>query len=254
MALRLESVDQVRFVTMAYAETRNGLNAASCSEIIEAFRDVSSDSSARFLVLRGLPGWFCIGGAGEYIEEAIAADLSARPAYTSAVQAVVLALLQCEVLTVALVDGLAAGAGVDMMCACDLALAAGAARVSLLYGKLGLVPDTGFRLLERRLSGRDPLLTYAECQVLKPDAIVRSGLAEAAPAEAEDDARFARHLAQRFRHDRDAFAAAKRLRNAALLDGFERELELAAHSQALALERPSTRHQIGRSAGLQRTF
>jgi len=245
-----ETSGDVVTIRFDHAATRNGLDLETIPLLRDAIRDAAASAEARFLVLRGVKDWFCIGGSGEFMEYLLEQGLEERARQTRAVQSIVLEWLRSPLLTVALLDGLAAGAGADLVLASDLVLATDQARFSLLYARLGLVPDTGFRLLDRRL-GWQAMLAFAESRVLRAGELVERGLAEAAGDLAEQD-RLLPWLRRRFRHGRDAFAAAKGLRNHELLATIEEEFERAAWEQARALDRPETRERLAHSAATQR--
>jgi|GEM_PF-4708024 len=251
MPTTVEIVGETAHVCFHHPDVRNGLDERRCDELIAAIESSEVVPQVRFLVLHGAPGWFCIGGSGEYLERALQAELGPRAEFTRRVQRVIMRLLKCELLTVAVVDGLAAAAGVDLLFASDLVLATPSARVSLLYSKLGLVPDVGLALIERRLVGVDALLLYAESPVLDATRLGAMGLAEPAPADI-GAAALSVFLARRFRHQRAAFAMTKRLRNLSLERRLAEETAVAAIAQAEAFEHPATRERVLRSAGLQK--
>lgn len=250
MPIRSDAEGDIVTVTIDSPETRNGLDLESIAPLHAAIREASAGKDARFLVIRGVPDWFCIGGSGRFMEYIMGIDAPERAALTRSVQAIVLDLLRSPLLTVAAVDGLAAGAGADLVLACDLALATEKARFSLLYARLGLVPDTGFVLLQRRLGWR-AMTSFAESRVLRADEMVSLGIAEPAGDLLEGD-RLARQLRRRFRHPPAAFAAAKGLRNAELFPKVEADLARAAAAQAEALEVEETRERLAHSAAAQR--
>lgn len=238
-------------VTIGYPTLNNGLDLEAVHALTNVVLDCSARDGLRFLVLHGAPEWFCIGASGATLRAAIDRGAAERIALTTSFQKAVEAILGCGLLTVAVIDGLATGAGVDLALACDLRLATPNARFSLLYSKLGLVPDTGFRLLSERLRQGDPLLLYAESPVLRSDALTASGLAEAAPEDATDPERLTAILTRRFRFDAWAFRETKGAAHRARMVQFSQDLVLAAEGQAAALSRPETQQRILRSAALQ---
>lgn len=242
--------DDIVTVVIDLPESRNGLDQDTTGQLVAAIHDASALAEARFLVLRGIPGWFCIGGSGPFMEHLIAQPPAIRVEMIESVQSIILAVLRCPLLTVSVVDGLAAGAGVDMMLASDLALAGPSARLSLLYARLGLIPDSGFRLLQWRL-GAGSLLAYADSKVLNAQQVIAAGLAhDAGPLL--DDRLLHRELRRRWRHDRAVFAAGKALRNAELFQDIETDFARVARVQAELIAQPATRERLLHSAGTQR--
>lgn len=126
--------------TLNRPERRNALDASLKAALLEALDRAEADPP-RVLVLRGAGGAFC---AGQDLSErlgATGADLgrSIREVYAP----LVTRLRQLPCISIAVVEGAAAGAGVGLALACDIVLAARGARFLLPFGDLGLAPDAG---------------------------------------------------------------------------------------------------------------
>jgi 2-(1,2-epoxy-1,2-dihydrophenyl)acetyl-CoA isomerase len=184
------------------------------------------------------------------MEHTLDQKFAERKRLVEQVQSVILELLRSPLLTVSIVDGLAAGAGADLALASDLVLVTGNTRVSLLYARLGLVPDTGFKLLEWRFGSR-ALLTYAESKTLVSDDLIRYEWAEIVQDMAEDK-QLKRYLHRRFRHNSNAYASAKQIRNSNQFGDIDEQLSQVAHRQAEALGRKEVRDRLLHSASAQR--
>ncbi len=236
-------------VTIALPDSRNGLDEEIVATLRHAIQRASTEADARFLILQGMKGWFCIGGSGPFMERLLAYDVPRRAAASRAVQGIIEDLIHCPLLTVAILDGLAAGAGADMVLASDLVLAGDETRFALLYAKLGLIPDTGFSLLDWRLGAR-ALLTFAESKVLDAAELVATRLAE--PMPDADLPSVLRFLRRRFRFVPQAFAAAKCIRNAEVFADLAERLDAVAMQQALQFEEIETRNRLLHSAASQR--
>ncbi len=112
----------------------------------------------------------------------------------------VTALVDCPVPVVAGVSGWAAGAGMSIVCATDLAVAGRSARIRPAYPGIGFSPDGGMSWTLPRIVGagraRQILLTD---QVLDADAALALGIVTAVVDDAEVDAE-ARDTAHRIAH------------------------------------------------------
>lgn len=219
-------------------------------ELSERIRWANGVENARFLILEGVAPWFCIGGSGKFMEETIALkSAEARQAASAAAQQVILEFLRSRLFTVALIDGLAAGAGADLALAADLILCTERARFSLLYGRLGLIPDAGFMLLEWRMGSRS-LLAYAESKILKADDLQSSGIAELVSNPDFDE--ILHMLRRRIRCSSQNFAIAKALRNDEIFKNIEHYLSHVSAIQAERLTDPDTISRLLHSSNTQR--
>jgi len=104
-------------------------------------KEINADNSARVLIIRsGLPKVFCAG-----------ADLKARLALSEPeVEAVVknlrstfLELENIEIPSIAVIEGMALGGGLEMALACDLRILGKEARVGLVEAQLAIIPGAG---------------------------------------------------------------------------------------------------------------
>jgi 2-(1,2-epoxy-1,2-dihydrophenyl)acetyl-CoA isomerase len=119
-----------------------------------AIAEVHATPGLKALTLRGAGGYFCVGG-----------DLQALASGTSHAtgsgkhvldllrheQAVIRDLVALPVLTIALIEGAAAGGGLDLALACDLRVSTPAAKLAASFVRRGLVPDLGGLYLLRRV-------------------------------------------------------------------------------------------------------
>ncbi|ROR32460.1 enoyl-CoA hydratase-related protein [Inmirania thermothiophila] len=157
MAEGLRRVDHGDWLELRLARParRNALDRATIEALAEAVEAAARRPGLRALVLRGDGGRFC---AGQDLNERYrrpgepAPDLGA--ALRGGLNRVVAGLAALPAVAVAVVEGVAAGAGAGLALACDLALMAEEARLSLPFARLGLVPDTGLTWYLPRRAGR----------------------------------------------------------------------------------------------------
>ena len=120
----------------------NALNGETARALKEAFETLHGADAARIVFLRGAGGTFSSGADLAWLK-AMAEDLGERDveeearAFAEALRA--LARIPC--LTVALVEGQAAGAGAGLVAACDMAIATSGARFGFPSVKMGGVPS-----------------------------------------------------------------------------------------------------------------
>ncbi len=138
-----EVADHVATVTLNRPERLNAATFDMGDQLTEAFERVAADPNVRAVILTGAGGAFCSGDDvqaawGDPRMAAVMDELgSIRPPLTPETAAV----LGCTKPTIAAVNGVALGIGMDFAVMCDFRLAATEARFGLLYVKMGLMAD-----------------------------------------------------------------------------------------------------------------
>jgi len=162
MAVHLTRRDEFALVTLDRPDALNALSRAVLGELAAAI-DEAASSGARALFFTGAgERAFC---AGADIKELTDRALLATKEGAEYGQAVFAKLDRLPILSVALVNGVALGGGLELALACTFRLAARNARFALPEIKLGLIPGYGgtqrlprlvgeARALEMILSGR----------------------------------------------------------------------------------------------------
>jgi enoyl-CoA hydratase/carnithine racemase len=119
--------------------------------------DEAADAPAvkTIVVASGLPGFFAAGADIKYMAKAGVADFAA---YGRALRAVLDRLAAPRWLSIAAVEGLALGGGLELALACTLRVAGADARFGLPEVKLGLIPGAGGTQRLPRLVGRGQAL------------------------------------------------------------------------------------------------
>ncbi len=142
--------DGVVTITMNRPERKNAVNGVMWNELLDVWSTLGNDPSDRVAVITGAGGEFCAG-----------ADLSPEGRKVSKHQLdrmhditqVAMALHQVAIPTIAKVDGVAVGAGLNMALGCDLIVASERARFSEIFARRGLSIDFGGSWLLPRLVG-----------------------------------------------------------------------------------------------------
>jgi 2-(1,2-epoxy-1,2-dihydrophenyl)acetyl-CoA isomerase len=131
---------------------RNAIPGDGWPELERAFSDFGS-SSSRVLVVTGAGGAFCSGADLDPNEAVAMADVAGRHRRMRSVGAAALALHRLAKPTIAAVDGVAAGAGMNLALGCDLVVASHRARFSEIFVRRGLSVDFGGTWLLPRVVG-----------------------------------------------------------------------------------------------------
>jgi 2-(1,2-epoxy-1,2-dihydrophenyl)acetyl-CoA isomerase len=122
----------------------NSFTTTMNGELRAALEVVEHDKSIRVLVISGAGRAFC---AGQDLADPAMAIGPMQPDIGNVVEQyykpLILALQNLRVPTLAMVNGIAAGAGASLALACDLVIAAKSAYFLQAFSKIGLIPDTG---------------------------------------------------------------------------------------------------------------
>jgi 2-(1,2-epoxy-1,2-dihydrophenyl)acetyl-CoA isomerase len=229
--IRLEAADGVATVTLNRPDSLNALNADMRRELLAAFKALGRDDGVRAVIVTGEGRGFCSGAD----LRGGSAERQFRQILEREYNPLVRAIRELPKPVIAVVNGVAAGAGVSLALACDLVYAAEDARFIQAFVKIGLVPDSGAtRTLVRTLGRhRAAQLIFSGEPLSATDALAGGLVNEVLPpaelmAAARDAA--ARLAAAPTR----AIAYAKRLINSAEDAGLDESLALEAGLQELA--------------------
>ena len=155
--LRYERDGERAVLTLDNPEKKNALGVEMARSIREAMDDVA-ESDARCVVVQGMPGAFCAGGDIESMMQAVSTDADLRTLVEEVggpVSRTVQDIYECELPTIAKVDGPAYGAGASLAVACDMVLASERATFSFGFQQIGLSVDSGTSYLLPRIVGEN---------------------------------------------------------------------------------------------------
>jgi len=146
----IETLGAVRKLTLNRPASLNSFTSAMHRELRPALDAAADDPTVRCLVITGAGRGFCAGqdlndpevnsNTGDVVER-IYKPLALRVA-------------SMPVPVIAMVNGVAAGAGANFALGCDLVIATRSASFIQAFSKIGLIPDCGGTWLLPRLVGR----------------------------------------------------------------------------------------------------
>jgi len=158
-AIRLDASGGVYRLTLDRPERLNAFTAVMHGEVANVLARVEADPAARVLVITGEGRGFCAGqDLGERDVNAGPLDLGEAPERYYNPLARRIAALRVPV--VCAVNGVAAGAGVNIALGCDIVIAKKSARFASAFGAIGLVPDAGGSWYLPRLMGQARALAF----------------------------------------------------------------------------------------------
>jgi len=161
--LDVEHRSGVAWLTLNRPDSLNSLDVALKEALITALEAAAGDHAVRAVALTGAGRGFCVGQDLRELRDAYnAGEAPDFPALLERHYAPAIRLLAGMAKpTVAVVNGVAAGAGMSLALACDLRLAASAARFRLAFSGIALVPDAGATWHLPRLVGLSKAMEIA---------------------------------------------------------------------------------------------
>ena len=146
----------VRTLTLNRPAALNSFTGAMHAELRAALDAAAADAALRCVVVTGAGRGFC---AGQDLNDPDMAAAGGGPPDVGAVierlyRPLALRIRSMPVPVVAMVNGVAAGAGANFALGCDFVLAARSASFIQAFSKIGLIPDCGGTWLLPRLVGR----------------------------------------------------------------------------------------------------
>jgi 2-(1,2-epoxy-1,2-dihydrophenyl)acetyl-CoA isomerase len=204
--------DGVATITLNRPDKLNAFAGWMRDDLRAAVERACEAADVRVVVITGAGRGFCAGADVEVMSGLVASgDAETAESYVHAGMRAARAIRECPKPVVAALNGVAAGAGASLACACDVRLASETASIGFTFNRIGLHPDWGATYFLPRLvgTGRATDLILSARMVDAEEAL-RIGLFQHVYPAAEFEASvraFARELAGK---PPLALAAAKR--------------------------------------------
>ena len=128
-------------ITMNRPKSLNSMNDALIDGLHEALTKAENDEAVRCIVLTGNGKAFCAGGDLSFLNGL--EGTAAKKSFIAKVGAVAKRITVIEKPIIAWINGVTAGAGVNLMLACDLIYASHKAKFGESFAKVALIPDCG---------------------------------------------------------------------------------------------------------------
>lgn len=202
--LFLETSGAIATVTLNRPDALNAIDVAMARDLQGAAQWLETRDEIRAVLLRATGKSFCAGGdISMFTGEPAQVRATLQELFTP-LNDFIVRIARMDKVWLAQVHGIAAGAGLSLVLACDLAIADAEARFMTAYLKLGATPDAGMTHgLTRVLGARralDLLLrhdAFSAADALAWGIVTRTAgsgeLAQATQAYAQDIARHAPH-------------------------------------------------------------
>jgi 2-(1,2-epoxy-1,2-dihydrophenyl)acetyl-CoA isomerase len=222
----------VATITLNRPQALNAFTPPMNGELQRALKDADEDKTIRCFLLTGSGRAFCSGQdlKGRTPENKGSLSASLRERYNP----IILRLRRTEKISVAAVNGIAAGAGCNLALACDLRVASEQAQFVQAFVRVGLAPDCGGSTILPRLVGLSKALELLLLgEPVDAKEALRIGLvAKVVPANDLPSASLA--IAQTIARGPRSLGLIKRAVNRAVLPELEAQLEYEAYLQEIA--------------------
>lgn len=181
--------DGIFAIRLNRPEKMNALSVAAVEAICQAVTQAQKQQ-ARVLLVKGTGRAFC---AGADLTERKGMDLQGKLHHNAGINRAVNALADARCVTVAVLNGLALGGGLEMALGCDLRIAAEGVSLGLTESRVGAFPGAGgsqrlmrtvgrSRALQMMLTGEPVSSEYAERIGLVNEVVPAAALDERALA------------------------------------------------------------------------
>ncbi|MFV2074195.1 MAG: enoyl-CoA hydratase/isomerase family protein [Thermoanaerobaculales bacterium] len=233
--LLTEDDGEIRRLTFNRPERKNAVPPEGWPALRDAFADFEK-SEARVLIITGAGGEFCAGADLDRSGSALQESVTHRHRRMKTIGEAASALHRTTKPTIAAVDGVAVGAGMNIALGCDVVIASTRARFSEIFVKRGLTVDFGGTWLLPRIVGLQRAKELAlSGRIVDAEEALAIGLAvEVVPPE--ELAGRARGVAESFLEGAPiAQMFAKQGLNASFESSFADSLSWEGQSQAIAL-------------------
>jgi enoyl-CoA hydratase len=139
--LRFETDGALGIVTLERPDRLNAIDRAMTGELADLVGWLETDNSVRVVIVTGAGRAFCAGA--DIKERAESPDDLSVQRTASVISPTFRRLERLSQITIAAINGPAAGGGLELALACDLRIASSAARMALPEVTLGILPGAG---------------------------------------------------------------------------------------------------------------
>jgi len=250
-AIQYEERDGVARIVPNRPEAANAINEAVARDLMAASLQVDSDPAVRAVLITGAGRAFCAGGD----LRDFAGRGSDTPRFlkelTTYLHAAISRFARCGKPVIAAVNGAAAGAGLSLVCACDLAIAARSARFTMAYTRAGLTPNGSSTYFLPRLVGmrRALELTFTN-RVLSAEEALDWGILNRVVDDAELEGESWKLAAELAQGATLAFGRSKDLFRSGWSESLESQME--NETQAIAASAVTDDYREGTAAFLEK--
>jgi enoyl-CoA hydratase/carnithine racemase len=149
----VETQPPIGWIRLARPEAMNALDDVMLDRIESALDSLERDDSVRVIALTGSGRSFCCGADLKAVGASVSIDPASLSEFLARASAVVERLATFAKPVIAAVNGLAIAGGLELVLACDLAIAAASARLGDGHANFGVLPGAGGTVRLARIAG-----------------------------------------------------------------------------------------------------
>jgi enoyl-CoA hydratase/carnithine racemase len=150
--------DGIATITLNRPEKLNAFTITMIDRWADALGEAQENPAVKVVIVTGAGRAFCAGGDVTQMGQKEPTGLEHKAFLWEHIHRIARTLDQMDKPVIAMVNGVATGAGMDMTLMCDLRIAADTARFAESYVKVGVVPGDGGAYYLPRLIGLDQAL------------------------------------------------------------------------------------------------
>jgi enoyl-CoA hydratase/carnithine racemase len=179
--LQLAFKDHTLWITLERPDQSNAFSIEMIQNLVSTLYKADEDNNVRSIVITGSGKHFCAGGdvkdmqtqSGMFSGE----PNELRERYKRGIQQIPICMNTLSTPVVAMINGAAIGAGLDLSCMCDIRVASEKAKFGETFAKLGLIPgDGGTYFLQRVIGFSRAMELTLTCEVINSSEAKDIGL------------------------------------------------------------------------------
>jgi 2-(1,2-epoxy-1,2-dihydrophenyl)acetyl-CoA isomerase len=247
-------VGSVGKVTLNRPGVLNACDLETLKQFSEQLKEIEADTTVRCVVITGAGRGFCVGADLNSLRkrsEEAGGQLSFRQDLLLGFNPIIRGIRNLDRPVIAMVNGVAAGAGLGIAMACDIRFASENATFIEAFARVGLVPDSGVSFFLPRYVGLSKAyeLAYTGEGLSAEEALRFNLVSKVLPPGKLEEAtmEFANRIAA---GPTRALGIAKEALNRGLTSSLEEALDFEGYAQELAGK--TTDHKEGISAFLEK--
>lgn len=189
--IEVEYKDYALWITLNRPESSNAFTLTMIEELVGVLLNADRLEAVRCMVITGAGKHFCAGGDVKKMQqkqEMFAGESNElRERYRDGIQQIPLAFKRLTTPVVAMINGAAIGAGLDLACMCDIRIAAPSAKFGETFTKLALTPgDGGSYFLQRVVGFAKAMEMTLTAEIYSAEEALKMGLVSRVAQDLKD--------------------------------------------------------------------
>lgn len=179
--LNLSVENQTLWITLDRPEHSNAFSEEMIRGLVKTLYKADEDIQIRSIVITGSGKHFCAGGDVKDMQNKTGMFAGEpnelRERYKRGIQQIPICMNSISTPVIAMINGAAIGAGLDLSCMCDIRICSDQAKFGETFAKLGLIPgDGGTYFLQRVIGFAKAMELTLTCEVVNSTVAKDIGL------------------------------------------------------------------------------